>query len=386
MKQEASIGLFNDSYPPVMDGVTLTVQNYVYWLRRMSENVSVITPGYFGQKDREPYPIYRYASLPIRSRYPYRYGIPEIDFRIYYRLGRIPFSLVHAHCPFSSGRLARYVARKQHIPFIATFHSKYKSDLTHSISCRPMVDYLVRNIVKFYESADEGWIPQASVEDTIREYGYKGKVTVVENGNDFSGKESPGLLREQARKDMGIADDELVFLFVGQHIWEKGVGLIIDALALLKDIRFKMFFIGNGYACGEMKEKIEQYGLSDRIKLMGVLLDRSDIKRYYAAADLFLFPSMYDNAPLVLREAAAMHTPAILLNGATASEVIVDGENGFLTENTVSGLARKISFLAESPQIIRLAGEAASHTIARSWEDVVHEVVDRYRVIQKKIK
>lgn len=106
MKQEASIGLFNDSYPPVMDGVTLTVQNYVYWLRRMSENVSVITPGYFGQKDREPYPIYRYASLPIRSRYPYRYGIPEIDFRIYYRLGRIPFSLVHAHCPFSSGRLA----------------------------------------------------------------------------------------------------------------------------------------------------------------------------------------------------------------------------------------------------------------------------------------
>ncbi|MFR0836164.1 MAG: glycosyltransferase [Barnesiella sp.] len=95
---------------------------------------------------------------------------------------------------------------------------------------------------------------------------------------------------------------------------------------------------------------------------------------------------MYDNAPLVLREAAAMHTPAILLNGATASEVIVDGENGFLTENTVSGLARKISFLAESPQIIRLAGEAASHTIARSWEDVVHEVVDRYRVIQKKIK
>ena len=77
------------------------------------------------------------------------------------------------------------------------------------------------------------WIPQASVEDTIREYGYKGKVTVVENGNDFSGKESPGLLREQARKDMGIADDELVFLFVGQHIWEKGVGLIIDALACL---------------------------------------------------------------------------------------------------------------------------------------------------------
>lgn len=109
----------------------------------------------------------------------------------------------------------------------------------------------------------------------------------------------------------------------------KGVGLIIDALALLKDIRFKMFFIGNGYACGEMKEKIEQYGLSDRIKLMGVLLDRSDIKRYYAAADLFLFPSMYDNAPLVLREAAAMHTPAILLNGATASEVIVDGGERF---------------------------------------------------------
>ena len=38
------IGLFNDNFPPVMDGVALTVQNYAYWLREQGKEVCVVTP------------------------------------------------------------------------------------------------------------------------------------------------------------------------------------------------------------------------------------------------------------------------------------------------------------------------------------------------------
>ena len=58
-----------------------------------------------------------------------------------------------------------------------------------------------------------------------------------------------------------------------------------------------------------------------------------------SAADLFLFPSMYDNAPLVVREAAMMGTPSVILKGSTASEVIVDGVNGFLADQTPDSYA-----------------------------------------------
>lgn len=45
-----------------------------------------------------------------------------------------------------------------------------------------------------------------------------------------------------------IEDDEPILLFVGQHIWEKNVRLIIEALAQIKDMRWQMFFVGDGYA------------------------------------------------------------------------------------------------------------------------------------------
>lgn len=111
---------------------------------------------------------------------------------------------------------------------------------------------------------------------------------------------------------------------------------------------------------------------------MGSITERERLKLYYAAADLFLFPSLYDNAPLVVREAAALHTPSLLIKGSTSAEVIHDSVNGFLSDNSVTAYASRISQLLETPQLIAEAGEAASHSIARSWEDVVEEVYDRY--------
>ena len=181
------IGLFNDCFPPIMDGVSLTTQNYAYWLHKKAGNVCVVTPKTPAAKDKEAYPVYRYSSVPIPMRKPYRLGFPRIDWPFHERINKLSFELVHAHCPFSSGSLALKIAKTQHIPLVATFHSKYRSDFERVIPCKALVDYLIRSIIRFYEMADEVWIPQAAVEETLREYGYKGKVEVVDNGSDFAG-------------------------------------------------------------------------------------------------------------------------------------------------------------------------------------------------------
>ena len=167
------IGLFNDCFPPIMDGVSLTTQNYAYWLNKKTGNVCVVTPKAPGIKDETEYPVYRYSSIPIPMRKPYRLGFPRIDWPFHEKINKLSFSLVHAHCPFSSGNLAMRISRAQGIPLIATFHSKYRSDFERSIPNKKLVDMLVRNVVRFYESADEVWVPQPAVEDTLREYGYK---------------------------------------------------------------------------------------------------------------------------------------------------------------------------------------------------------------------
>ena len=205
----------------------------------------------------------------------------------------------------------------------------------------------------------------------------------MENGIDFDFDSFDDILRFKAesRRKLGIGDDEMLLLFVGQHILEKGVTTIIRAIDKLRDLPVKMMFVGTGYAVDEMKSLIKSLSLEDRIKLWGVEHDREKLKEIYAATSLFIFPSLYDNAPLVVREAAMMGVPSVLVNGSTAAEVIVDGENGFLSDNSVEGIASVVRDIYNDSERLRKASLGAVKTLTRSWKDVMEEVNERYNEI-----
>lgn len=373
------IGIFNDSYPPIIDGVALTARNYAEGLYRRQIPVCVVTPKAPDYQITEPYPVFRYSSLPLIMRKPYRIGLPDIDLSFQDIIERVSFGLVHAHCPFTSGHLALRIAKEQKIPLVATFHSKYRDDFEQAVGSRKVADLMVKEIMHFYEKADEVWIPQAAVEETIREYGYKGEVVVMENGSDMQLMEKIAEFKHSSRRILNVPTDEYVLLFVGQHIREKNPFMILEALALLKDkLKFRMYFVGTGYAADELKLYADSLGLSPYVHFIGVVYDRDILQQYYAAAHLFLFPSKYDNAPLVMREAAAMHTPSVLLKGATAAEIVVHNENGFLSENTIDDYAKTIiSALDDSVLLEKIANNAAQ-TVSKSWETIVDKVYDRY--------
>ena len=330
-----TIGIFNETFPPIMDGVSLTAKNYAEWMHKMNQPVCVITPKAPNYNDNEPYPVYRYTSIPVIGRKPYRLGLPDIDLSFKTEISKIKFGLVHAHSPFSAGRLALNIAKKQKIPFIATFHSKFRDDFERSVHNKFIARQMTKEIIRFFEKADEVWIPQASVEETIREYGFKGSVEVVDNGNDFASNEPIEPIKRAARKALHVPENELMFLFVGQHIWEKNTRLIVESLAEIKDLPFKMFFVGTGYATADLKQLVQDLGLDSKVEFMGVITDREKLKLFYAASDLFLFPSIYDNAPLVIREAAALQTPSVLVRDSSSAENITNNFNGFLTDNSV---------------------------------------------------
>ena len=380
MKKDFNVGLFNECFPPVMDGVSVCVQNYAYWLQKKVGGVAVVTPNVPGASYNYDYEVINYLSMPVPFRHPYVTGIPEIDPRTLRKVNSMRFRIVHAHTPFTTGGFATRVAKSQKVPLVATFHSKYRDDFSRIIKSDLVLDELIKYIVDFYNKADQVWVPQDSVIDVIRDYGFRGHVEVVDNGSDLVA-DYPESYFENARKALGVAPDEFVFLFVGQHIWEKNVRFIIDALEQIKDTDFKMFFVGTGYAAEEMKKLVEVKGLDDKVTFAGSITDREKMKLYYAAADLFLFPSLYDNAPLVVREAAALHTPSVMVKGATASTIIRDNENGFLIENDLTDFKNTLLALKNDRQRVREVGIRASHSIVRSWESVAEEVVGRYNDI-----
>lgn len=380
MKQ-MNIGLFNESFPPVMDGVAVCVSNYARWMQEKVGGVTVVTPHNDGADyGALSYEVLDYFSVPVPFREPYVTGLSEIDPKFLRKLLTREFRIVHAHSPFTSGWTAHRIARRERIPLVATFHSKYREDFARVIPSKLIVDTVIREIVRFYEAADEVWVPQESVKDVLYSYGYKGSIEVVQNGCDMVG-DYPETFFRDARKALGVEADTFVLLFVGQHIWEKNLRLTIEALSRIKDLPYRMFFVGKGYAADEMKALVASLGIGDKVTFAGTVTDRERLKQYYAAADLFLFPSLYDTDGLVVREAAAFGTPSIMLKDASASGMLTDGDTGFLIENGLDAFEAALRRGFEDRETLRRVGRKASHAIVRSWEDVAGEAIDRYNAL-----
>ena len=378
--QQANVGLFCDVFPPVMDGVSVCMQNYARWMQQKVGGVCVVTPNVPGTDySRLDYQVFDYFSIPVPLRHPYVTGIAEIDPTFLAKIATTRFKILHAHCPFASGMAAMHIARLQKVPLVATFHSKYRDDFAR-VMPKLAVDMVIDQIIDFYERADLVWVPQESVVDVIREYGFKGHVEVMDNGSDLVA-DYPESYFVEARRRLGIAPEEFVMLFVGQHIWEKNPRLIIESLARIPDVPFRMYFVGVGYAAEGMRELVSERGLDGKVTFVGSITDRARLTDYYAASDLFLFPSLYDNAPLVVREAAALHSPSVMARDATAATILADGENGFLVENDPDRMAALLRELIHDPARVHRVGLQASKSIVRSWEDCVEEVLDRYNAL-----
>lgn len=373
---------FNDSYFPIMDGVGMTAHNYAYWLNEKYGKSMLVAPKVKDYKDNADYKVFRFKSVLLPGMNPYRIGLPLIDVTFKKKIKKIKFDLLHAHCPFISGQLATRLGQKLNVPLVATFHTKYRDDFKKVINNDLFVDFLMRITLDFYNSANLVWVPSVATGQTLRDYGYKGTYEIMPNGTDIQVPDKVKLLkyRKKGLDRLEAGANEFILLFVGQHRWEKNIRLIIDALQILKlaGEAFKMVFVGEGYVAKEMAKLVRQYGIQDQVSFLGVITDRKELQYVYAAADLLVFPSIYDNAPLVLQEAAAFDIPSVVVRNSSSAEGILDGVNGFLVENEVGSLASGISELMKHPEAIRKAGEGARKTIYHPWEGIVDDVYQRY--------
>jgi 1,2-diacylglycerol 3-alpha-glucosyltransferase len=367
------IGQFNDSFLPITDGVGNVVRNYAYWLQKQYGDCCVVTPGFPGYTDTEAFEVLRYRSMPLPLRYPYRAGLALLDRPFRKKLGDMKFDLIHAHSPFSSGHLGLAIARRQNIPIIATFHSKYYDDFKEAVKSTAAARLMLKYVMAFFNKVDCVWTVSESTVRTMREYGFGGEVAVVGNGIDLE-EEGGG-----ARRD-DCSDDGIRLLYVGQHVWHKNLKLLILALKTLRDsgFRFKMTMVGEGSAQQAIKRFVQRLGLAEDFAFTGKITNRQEIASFYANADLNLLPSVYDTFSLVVREAAALGCPSLVIKDSCAAEGIEDGYNGFLSESDAGMFASCIQKAAADIMLLKAAGSNAKATLYRTWKDVVDEVAQRY--------
>jgi 1,2-diacylglycerol 3-alpha-glucosyltransferase len=372
-------GQFNESFPPIIDGVANVVKNYAYWMNKKYGSSYVITPKHPKAEDNYDFKVLRYSSIKVPTRSEYRFGLPKMDAVFWRELKKIPFDIVHAHCPFGSGFAAKSIAKKRGIPFVATFHSKFRDDFKGMLKADILVDSMLLKVAEFYESADEVWcVNEASIE-TLREYGYRGSVQVMGNGSDIDIRYRSDEIEREVNEKFALDPDKPLFMFIGQHIWQKNLKMIIDSLKIVNDkgYAFNMLFVGDGPKRADMEEMVREAGLQNQVKFAGRIHDRNVIAKIYLRSCGLLFPSLYDNSSLVIKEAAACGCPAVFVKGSTTSQGIT-GQDGFLIENTPGSLADTVEFIIKNPEKAREIGENARKTVYRSWEDIVDAAYERY--------
>lgn len=385
-KEKIKILELIDTYYPTVDGAINVAKHYCEELNKLDECKLAAPKAAAKDKyiDKESFEVFRCASASAPDGY--RTSFPEQDAKFVKAIKDEGFDIYHAHSPFALGRFAIKAAKKADVPVVATLHTQYHQDFERVLNNnKPLVDFMINYILKVYQNADSVWTVSNRSCKVLRDYGYSGKIEVVRNGTDFKYPENAEELIERVNAAHNLSGQKNVFLFVGRMAWYKNIKIIIDSLDIVKRSGedFKMIFVGGGFDYDEVVEYVKKKGLEKECVFTGNIKDRPLLQGYYLRADLMLFPSTFDMAPVTAVEAAAHDLPALMVEGSCSAEQIEDGVNGFLAKENAESFGAKIVELLKTPEKIKEAGTAAGKTLYRSWEMVAEEVRLKYREVIK---
>ena len=207
-------------------------------------------------------------------------------------------------------------------------------------------------------------------------------IEVIYNGVDLE-RFHPGnkmKYRSSTRKKHGLSESEFVLLFVGSGFERKGVKYLIQAAEALSE-PVSVLIVGKG-----PEEKFKSPGGRQKIIFCG---PQRDIENYYAAADLFVFPSIYEPFGNVHLEALASGLPVITTRNSGAAEIISHGVNGFVIERPEDyrAIADKVRVLTEGNKRDGMSLEARSLAENFTFNRYTEEIMELYNgVIAEKKK
>lgn len=177
------------------------------------------------------------------------------------------------------------------------------------------------------------------------------KMCIIENGIDFNKFKHSKQYREETRRKYNIDAEQILIGVVGRLTEQKDPMTSIKAFKIVheKNKNTKFMFIGSGELEKEMLEYARQNHLESDIIITGWV---TDVEKYIPALDIAILPSKWEGFGLALVEYMACDKPIIASNVGAISDIIKDGENGYLIKmEDIEQLANKIKFLIENKEV-----------------------------------
>ena len=383
------IGIFTDTYPPYINGVSTSIVMLERALKKKGHQVYIVTvnPENMSYKYENNDHIIRIPGIPT-GIYDYRLtGIYPL--RALKKIKKWNLDIIHSHTEFSVGTFARLVASQFDIPLVHTYHTMYE-DYVHYITKGYFIEpgrKIVEYLTKFYcdQTATELIVPTKKTYDLFKEkYKVDRNVHIVPTGIEverfYREKIDPKKL-QALKEELGLKKDDFVILYVGRLAQEKSVDVLIDAH---KDICSKyrcakLLIVGDGPDIDLLKKQASKLNISDNVIFTGKV-PWKDVPKYYAVSTVFATASKTETQGLTVIEAMAASLPVVCIMDESFKNTVIDGLNGYLFKNK-KGYKNSLEYLIENPaKLKKMSRQARLNADAYSSKYFAERVLDVYKI------
>ncbi|MDI6709590.1 MAG: glycosyltransferase [Bacillota bacterium] len=381
------IAVFTDSYRPYTSGVVRSIETCRHELEARGHQVFIFAPRYnwgrYGEERAGEKRVFRFCAFPTPNKTGFSLAIP-LSIHLRQDLRRLGVDLVHVHSPFLLGRLGARAARDLGLPLVFTHHTLYDQYVHYFPVARKLTRQVTQRLaVGFCNRCDVVLVPTRVIGDYIRELGVTSPIKDLPTGiriEDFSGGD-----RKWLRQRFGIADDEKVLLFVGRMGLEKNVDFLLRAFQLVRashpGLPLRLVLVGGGPEMDNFQRLAATLGIAEHTLFAGPVAPEK-MGDCYAGADLFVFASVTETQGLVIGEAKAAGLPAVAVRAFGVSEMVTDGEDGFLTPEDEAAFAEKVGRLVTEDELYRRFAAAARANAARlSAQALTDRLLGIYRAL-----
>jgi 1,2-diacylglycerol 3-alpha-glucosyltransferase len=367
------IAFFTDTYLPNTDGVVTYILSYRRALESMGHEVYVFAPGTKKQKDDNRDPRVHYFSSTTFKPYP-DYKVALFPFiTATNMIKEIKPDIVHSHGIATTGIAAFQAAHKIGVPAIASFHTMVSEGM-HYITKKEDFQKIFESVAWkylgwYYSNFDRVIVPSNFSRAILERQGIKNLV-VKPAGLDLKSFH-PKVECEFVRKKYSL--DGPMVLFVGRLVVEKNLALLVDAAQKVvnKMPNVKFVIAGKGPAEQYYKDLVKSAGLTSNFVFAG-FVQGSELPALYRAADVFAFPSFFDTQGLVVLEAMATGTPAVVPKDSAPAEFVTDGESGYYFSDAQDFSEKLLLAIENKGKLSKGAiAEARKHEIEACAKDLM---------------
>jgi UDP-glucose:(heptosyl)LPS alpha-1,3-glucosyltransferase len=204
-------------------------------------------------------------------------------------------------------------------------------------------------------------------------------ITVVPNGADLElfHPRQRNYFRSEVRQTHGIGADDFVVIFSGGDWRRKGLDLLIRSIALLRLEGIRLLVVGQDRNSNEVRTLVNDLDLGSFVIFAGF---RKNIHHYYAAGDLFVFPTSYEAFSLATIEAAASGLPVVMTPVSGAVDLLGSGDCGAIVSRDPQAIADQILTYRRDPELLAKHGAnaRAKAELDYSWDGIAKQTLGVY--------